>query len=631
MRRFLLIFLFLAPLVSRAADTGYLRSLRERAQSQALADDPRWRVLLHMKKKWGGRWESQVDGRSFFLSPIGKTDAGAELDATLTAFFEPPPASTETLHPQSLFPARYAYLKETLGFDGRRLPEIQSPRLEKWRNNLDVDGVSLVFATAYLNNPASMFGHTFLRLHQRGTSRADPLLDYTANFAAVTAETSGVAFAVKGLLGGYPGKFSTHPYYMKIQQYNNMENRDLWEYDLALSSSQVRRLLDHLWEMGPTYFRYFFLTENCSYQLLPLLEVADPTRALSDGFSWKAIPVDTLRRVLAEPDFVVARRGRPAQLKFIQARRALLTPAERRWVKRTSRSGPLPSDAGFPPERRALLWEAAYDYNRLHHKFRRYGPPAQEARERQLLLERSRAPGPGPDVSAAALATLEPPEIGHPTGRVGLGCGRGGGQGFEEIELRTSLHDLTDPSPGFPRGSRLSMFTVKGRFLNETHRASLERGTLVDIVSISPWDSWSRLPSWRFFMGWDRARDRLKRPAGGSHFTLNGGSGLSVETSGRWPAIFYARADADLGVGGVFRENARVGLGGTGGILWASSPRLKISAEGGAIHYAWGQVDTVTRWTVVAGWSLFDRWLLRTEFSRAGVYREGLATLNFFL
>ncbi|HNI57568.1 MAG TPA: DUF4105 domain-containing protein, partial [Elusimicrobiota bacterium] len=429
MRRSLMFFLFLAPFALRAADTAYLDALRERARANGLADDPRWRALLHMKKNWRGRWESRVDGKAFFLSPRGKTDPAAELDATLAAFFEPPSADTDTIHPQGLFPARYAYLREALGFDGTRLPEMSSPRLEKWRQNLDIDGISLVFATAYLNNPASMFGHTFLRLHRRGTG-ADPLLDYTANFAAVTGETSGLVFAVKGLLGGYPGKFSTHPYYMKIQQYNNMENRDLWEYDLALSTAQVRRLLDHLWEMGPTYFHYFFLTENCSYQLLPLLEVADPALSLSDGFAWKAIPVDTLRRVLAAPGFVAARRGRPAQLKFIFARRDLLSPTERRWVERASRPGPLPSAEGFPLERRALLWESAYDYYRLRHKFRRYGAPAQEAMERQLLMERSRVAAPGPDVSSAALAALEPPEVGHPTGRLGLGTGRGAGRGF---------------------------------------------------------------------------------------------------------------------------------------------------------------------------------------------------------
>lgn len=630
MRRFLVFILFLAPLALRGADTAYLESLRERARANGLADDPRWRALLHMKKNWRGRWASQVDGKAFFLSPRGKTDPAAELDATLAAFFEPPPADTDTIHPQGLFPARYAYLKEALGFDGTRLPEVSSPRLEKWRQNLDIDGVSLVFATAYLNNPASMFGHTFLRLHRRGAG-ADPLLDYTANFAAVTGETSGLIFAVKGLLGGYPGKFSTHPYYMKIQQYSNMENRDLWEYDLALSTVQVRRLLDHLWEMGPTYFHYFFLTENCSYQLLPLLEVADPGLSLSDGFSWKAIPVDTLRRVLAAPGFVAARRGRPAQLKYILARRALLTPPERRWAERASRPGPPPNAESFPLDRRALLWDSAYDYYRLRHKFRRYGSPAQEAMERQLLLERSRVAVSGPDVSSAALAALEPPEVGHPTGRLGLGTGRGAGQGFEELELRTSLHDLTDPSPGFPRGSRLSMFTVKFRYLNETRRVALERGTLVDIFSLTPWDPWGRSPSWRFFMGWDRARDRLKKPSGGSHFTLNGGSGLSVKTAGARPAIFYARIDADAGVGGIFRENARAGWGGTGGVLWASFSPLKISAEGGVLHYAWGQVDTVTRWNVTAGWSLAPRWLLRTECSRTGIYREALASLNYFL
>jgi hypothetical protein len=65
--------------------------------------------------------------------------------------------------------------------------------------------------------------------------------------------------------------------------------------------------------------------------------------------------------------------------------------------------------------------------------------------------------------------------------------------------------------------------------------------------------------------------------------------------------------------------------------LWASYSPLKISAEGGVIRYGWGQVDTVTRWNLTAGWSLSPRWLWRTEISRTGIYREAATSLNYFL
>ena len=84
------------------------------------------------------------------------------------------------------------------------------------------------------------------------------LLDYTVNYEAITESKNGLAFAVKGLGGGYKGRFSTLPYYIKIQVYNNMESRDLWEYELSLNQNEVDQLVRHLWELGPIGITYFF-------------------------------------------------------------------------------------------------------------------------------------------------------------------------------------------------------------------------------------------------------------------------------------------------------------------------------------------------------------------------------------
>ncbi|HRY30545.1 MAG TPA: DUF4105 domain-containing protein, partial [Elusimicrobiota bacterium] len=256
------------------AAADYLNELVDQARQRNLARDISWIRLLHYRRSLLGGWKSQVDGDSFFLSPKGKTQPAGELEATLRAFFQPAPADPQTLHPQCQFPARYAWLKSQLRFDPARLPEIRNARFEEWHARIDPGSVTAVFASSYLNNPASMYGHTFLRVNQAGRKTDEPLTDYCINFAADTPERSGVIFAAKGLLGAYPGRFTTTPYYMKVQQYNNIESRDLWEYTLSLTPEQTDRLARHLWEFGSTYFDYYFLTENCSYQLLPLLEVA---------------------------------------------------------------------------------------------------------------------------------------------------------------------------------------------------------------------------------------------------------------------------------------------------------------------------------------------------------------------
>lgn len=622
--------LLLALLAAPIFGGEYLDELRHAARRQNLARHPEWRALLHMKPGRFGGEKSQADGRGFFLSPKGKTDAQAELDATLAAFFAPVEKSTEAVHPQSAFPARYAWLNGKLHFDDR-LPRVESPRWAAWRDKIDADAVSLVFASAYLNNPASMFGHTFLRLHRRGRAGLDPLLDYTANFAAVTNTRAGVNFAIQGLLGGYPGRFSTVPYYMKTQQYTNQENRELWEYDLRLSPAQTARLRDHLWELGNTEFDYFFLTENCSYQLLPLLEVADPARRLSEGFRYKAIPVDTMRAILASPEFVTATRVRPARVQVVLARRARLSIPERTWVERTQKAADQERLAGvgdFPADRRGPLLDSTYDLFRLRRKFKRYGEPADEAFEAALLKARSAYPAE-PEISTAVIGGFNPPEVGHPTGLLGLSGGAGRGYVFEELELRPALHELTDPGEGYPPGSQLHMFRVKARYYNQPGHAALEQASLVDIVSLSPWDAWTRTPSWKFFLGWERARNLGGGPERGTHFTANGGSGLTWKLPGE--GLLYARIDADAGLGGIFDQNARLGAGGSAGLLFASSARWRLQGEAGLRRYFWGDLDTVTRWALVNNLSLTKLWTLRAEWSRQGRNREALLGLNRFL
>ena len=83
---------------------------------------------------------------------------------------------------------------------------------------MDADSVSLIFASSYLSNPASMFGHTFLRLGRRATGHDDVLRDNTLNFAANAGNYGGMLYAVKGLLGLYPGQYTVMPYYMKIPE-----------------------------------------------------------------------------------------------------------------------------------------------------------------------------------------------------------------------------------------------------------------------------------------------------------------------------------------------------------------------------------------------------------------------------
>lgn len=85
--------------------------------------------------------------------------------------------------------------------------------------------VSLVFSTAYAGNPASMLGHTFIKLNlfdKKGQVQND-LLNYSASFAAFPEDNVGFLYFIKGLTGQYKGVFSLDPFYVHVATYSYKE------------------------------------------------------------------------------------------------------------------------------------------------------------------------------------------------------------------------------------------------------------------------------------------------------------------------------------------------------------------------------------------------------------------------
>jgi hypothetical protein len=303
----------LVPFSAQADESGYLSQLLERAHRERLEERPEWRALLHYKPlRIAQGFESQVDADSFFLSPQGKNDPRAELDATLAGFFETNAREPEK-SPQCEFVARYHWLKESLAFDPARLPELPCRQFRRWFEEMNPAGLTLVFPAAYMNNPASMFGHTLLRIDMPGEDAETRLLAYSINYAADTNQQRGVPFAFKGLFGLYHGRFSITPYYAAVKAYGDIENRDIWEYGLNLTTEEICQLLRHVWEMRSAWFDYYFLDENCSYHLLSLLETARPGLKLTDRFHWWAIPSETVRAVAEAGLLEETPRFRPAR------------------------------------------------------------------------------------------------------------------------------------------------------------------------------------------------------------------------------------------------------------------------------------------------------------------------------
>lgn len=247
----------------------------------------------------------------------------------------PDQPKADYMHPQCRYAARFFWLVERLKIDSAQMPFQPCIELHKFINFLNYKGVSLVFSNYIADGPGSLFGHTFLRLHRNMEMMNDSaLLDDIANFSAFVPAVKSWLYPIKGLTGGYKGRFSVVPYYQKIQEYNNYESRDLWEYRLNLTEKEIRLLELVLWEVGWSYIDYYYLDDNCSYVMLSVLEAAKPELQLTNKLLIYAIPSDTIRVVTNTPNLVSSVHYRPSVLSRYIMRQSKLNKKENQNLKK---------------------------------------------------------------------------------------------------------------------------------------------------------------------------------------------------------------------------------------------------------------------------------------------------------
>ena len=371
-----------------------------------------------MEPGYSGALESQISDPIFFLAKDGRRDPQAELNATLRAFFNHPPVAGESV--SCRFHARYEWLDTQLHFDPLRLPPPSCPSLAAWLKALDAGRIYIVFAANDLDSPASMFGHTLLRVDQKKEVPGERYLAYAVNYAAQTGNADGMSYALRGLTGNFIGYYSVMPYYDKIRQYEGFDHRDLWEYPLRFDARQKQMLLWHLWELRGIGSRYYFFSRNCSYELLTLLAVAVPnidlTRRFDRGIPY-AIPIDTVRR-LRGAGLIGKPLYQPSAARRLRWRYRQLDTRQRAWV-RGYVDGRRKLPAFGDPTQQAGEIEVAHEA--LYYRFqngslkRATGLP----RDRAALLARSKI-RQQPGFEAVPRPRRSPDE-GHASGRLSIG------------------------------------------------------------------------------------------------------------------------------------------------------------------------------------------------------------------
>ena len=612
----------------QVASSIYLDELIHRAHAISLHEQRYWHLLLHYRSVWTGHYDSEIDAPGFFFSPTGKTDPKAELDATLTAFFSTKWVGRAPQPARCAFIARYEWLKSELSIDEGRLPAANCERFHSWLQDLNPESITLIFPSSFINNPASMFGHLLLRIDQKGQTEATRILAYTINYAAELPPDTGLEFAVLGIFGGYTGYYSTIPYYLKAKEYGDFENRDIWEYRLNFSETQVRRLLMHAWELGSASFDYFFFKENCAYHMLALLDLADPELRLAERFWLYTLPSDGVRAIAEKPGLVQAAVFRPSRRTKILRGREALSRAERDWLGKIIDAPSLTNSPGFhqlPAERRAAVLDVASDY--LLYKAATENQPNDFAsRNSSVLLARS-------DIKTTTAAReyrpfSGPPDQGHRVLRAGLGAGWRDREFFSEANFRLAFHDLLDPEYGYTPDAQIETFSISLRHYPEHRHTRIERFTLLNIISLSPVDSLFFKPSWKFNTGLDtihRNGCRFCRVGG-----ANGGIGLAAESSWLRREVYYVFTEAAAEYSQAFNRDYRIGGGLSAGTLVDITERWKIAASASYFGYPAG--DGKPEWRVGAQqrFTFTKNLALRFDFNQRLNSREYLLNLQLY-
>jgi hypothetical protein len=431
-----------------------------------------------------------------------------------------------------------------------------------------------------------------LRIDAKDQNDQTRLLAYAINYAANTDEPQGFLYAYKGLTGGYPGMFSSMPYYLKVREYNDFENRDIWEYRLNLNAEEIERMLRHVWELGPIYFNYFFIDENCSYHLLSLLEIARPSLQLTDRFRWAAIPSDTVRAVTEQEGLLKEAVFRPSAAASIRSRAEKLSAEEISVAKKIA-AEPTKFDAEnlsiYSPTQRAAILELSIEYL-AYLQATKPETPLMAKQMRSLQIARSQIDSPNHDPVISAPATR--PDQGHKTSRVDASYGVNEGAHYQELIWRPSYHELIDPEAGYIRGAQIQFFRFALRRYNDERKVRLEKFVPIDILSLAPRDEFFQRLSWKINASGVRARmvNGEERPIA----RLNGGAGYAWEVGeqNKLPVLLYPFLDMTFDAGRMPGLDYALAVGPALGMVADLSTNWRLHVYARAQRYVLGNKRT---------------------------------------
>ncbi|WP_435781663.1 MULTISPECIES: Lnb N-terminal periplasmic domain-containing protein [Acinetobacter] len=560
MKSVVLVFASLAVNIAYSADINpSIQKYWSIAEQQNLDQDITWQRLMYANKNQ----KSEVTYSGYFLSENGKNNLKEELKADISALFVP---AQDNQSIRCKFPARSQWLMQKVGIQENELPQVKCTEFENWIGQIKPHKATLIYATDFMGNPSSMFGHTLLRLDPKDQQQLN-LVSYAVNYAATVAGNDNWSYAWKGLTGQYPGEYSLMPYYRKVKEYGDFESRDLWEYELNLSPEETRFLVSHIWEMQHVSFPYYFVSDNCAYRLLGLVDLVKPESNLQEKFTYASIPMETIKsmqqqgltkapvyRPALETQLLAQAHQHGASLAKVAHQIAMLPIQQSSQILKS-----------FTEQDQAKILEMAYDDLYLQFIGRKVEESIAQPQLRQLLALRSQI-----DLDKQRQEPKRPtkePTQGHNARNLSVKAGEVQGDKFIELGHRQAYHDLIDPQGGYRAGTQLLFLNGNAQWRDD--HLKLERLDLLEVNSYNPIQPFKTPLSWGFNLGWRQeaihdgsfSEDKQHGVA-----SFNAQVGYSLADYGR-KHICYGQVQTYVQTGSNLDKGWRVGMGPTLGCM----------------------------------------------------------------
>jgi len=496
--------------------------------------------------------EQSVARKSFFLSENGRSDPEAEYQVLVKRLKK---GFDEKIH--CAYPRRLTFIQQVNKNIDIKIPFGSCDSYSKFQHTVLSQGqIRLAYTDPYLENPASTFGHLFLLLERTSGRAKASMLDIAVNFAVDPGSATLSEYFLKGLFGGFEGRFFVRPYFSLVQEYNIMERRDIWEYPLKLTRQQKINLMDSLWELRFEGFDYKFLSLNCASMMNLLIQAATGQDHWNHNQDYIISPIATVQGLKPLYDNDIGYR--PSIRTQLWARFDKLSKSSQKLVTSSLDTMKIPSKVHTLEEAgsAAVLDTIADAVDYLDEVSGLKAPEKYADLRNQSLRQRSKIKAYTDSASRKHRGVA----YGHPESRLDFHLIGSRDLMRKSINFRPYLHSASDPMEGYMPDSEFQLAEIEAVERGNTaveKRFDIQRFRLIGLSSTPLYRGLGDDLSWSVnvdFLRGDPTGVDYVSPEGTVKMT--GGLGSSISWAQHAKFIFLSLLEV-----GSYNEDQFVGLG----------------------------------------------------------------------